>query len=334
VAIDASVSYRSPATARRMADAANRFLDSLVPTQRSFATFPFPGEERYVWNYRPVERNGLRLINMSADQQDAALLLFDVGLSVRAATQARRIIHLETILREEEKIEHVFNRFVRDPELYYFSIFGQPGTSAPWAWRAGGHHIGLHFTVVDGDLISPLPIFLGANPSKVKYGLEKGSRALPEEEDLARAFVMSLDADGKAVAIVNPIAPPDLFTDAYRQINLPRLGDGLPFSSMSGAHREQIVRLIRHYVERTNPEIAAIQWDRIERAGLEPVTFAWAGPEEPGKGHYYLIKGPTFLIEYDNTQNQSNHIHSVLRDLTNDWGEDLLAQHYAESHGG
>ena len=340
MAIDVSVSYRAAATARAMAEAANRFLDSLNPAQREAATFPFTGDERFIWNYRPticgdssiLDRKGLKIISMSREQQELALALYDTGLSKRAAEQARWIMQLENILREHERAEGRVFSGVRDNELYWFSIFGQPGGAAPWAWRAGGHHIGLHFTIVDRDMIAPTPCFLGANPSQVRFGPHAGKRALPEEEDLPRALVQSLTGDERRRAVFSESAPADILTDAYRSLDRFVLPRGLAYGAMSGEQRGKLVEIVKHYVGRTNDELAAQEWDEIERAGLETITFAWGGPVEKGHGHYYAIQGPTFVVEYDNTQNDANHIHSVWRQFEGDWGEDILAQHYAQAH--
>jgi hypothetical protein len=332
VAIEPTATYRAPEVARRMAEAAASFLAKLSEGQREVARFPFEGDERYAWDYRPTPRNGLRLINMTHDQQAAAWAVVDVGLSARGAGQARQIVELEPILRESERAELRLNRWVRDAELYWFSVFGEPGGSAPWAWRAGGHHLGLHFTVVDRELVAPTPLFFGANPARVRHGPKAGYRTLPEEEDLARALLVGLEADRRAVAQISETAPRDLLTEWRPRVEPGILPVGLAYEAMGGEDRERLVGLIRHYVERTAVGVAANEWARIERAGLEPITFAWAGPDQPGQGHYYAIQGPTFMIEYDNTQNEANHIHSVWRNFTNDWGEDLLAAHYAAAH--
>ena len=332
MAIDLSVSYRAPATARAMAEAANRFLAALNPDQRAAASFPFAGDERYIWNYRPTPRNGLRMMNMTREQQALALALVDAGCSSRAAAQTRWIMELDDILREHERIEgRVFSGW-RDAEYYWFSIFGEPGGVAPWAWRAGGHHVGLHFTIVDREMIAPTPCFLGANPAKVKYGPHTGRRALPEEEDLPRALAKSFEGPARERAICSSVAPDDILTDAYRSLDRFVLPRGLPYAEMSGEQRGKLVEIIKHYVGRVADEVAAQEWDKIERAGLETTTFAWAGGLEPGQGHYYAIQGPSFVAEYDNTQNNANHIHSVWRSYDGDWGEDILAQHYAQQH--
>jgi hypothetical protein len=211
-------------------------------------------------------------------------------------------------------------------------VFGEPGGRLPWAWHVGGHHVGLHFTIVDGDRIASVPLFFGANPAEVRHGPQAGQRTLPEEEDLARALVRALPPDQKRVAIVSSTAYPDILTDRYRVANAYAPPRGLAFSSMAAEHRTQLIRLLRHYVERTSAELSGQYWTKLEADGFETVTFAWTGGEEPGQGHYYAIKGPSFLIEYDNTQNGANHIHSVLRDISGDWGEDLIATHYAQAH--
>jgi hypothetical protein len=331
--VEVASMHAAPAAARRMAEAASRFLESLSGEQRAVAQFPFAGDERYVWNYTPVDREGLRLKEMTPEQRAAALALFDSGLSARGARQAQQIIALEPILREAERLAGVVNSWHRDPERYAFSVFGEPGGDAPWGWRAGGHHIGVHFTVVDGELVAPTPLFFGTNPAEVRHGPETGLRVLAAEEDLARALLSSLAPAQRAIAVVDPVAPGDILTKNYRQLELDLPPAGIRYAGLSGEQRERLVRLIRHYIDRTADDLAANAWERIARGGLEGVTFAWAGPEERGKGHYYAVKGTTFLIEYDNTQNDANHIHSVWRDAANDWGEDLLAAHYAVAHG-
>jgi len=335
IALDLSLTERAPATARRLADAAVEFLASLNESQRKAATLPFGDDRRYVWDYRPPEstpRNGLRLINMTAEQRRKAEAVMDIGLSTRGAEQVRKIMELETPLREQERVEGRVTPFIRDPEHFQFCVFGDPRGRAPWAWHVAGHHVAVHFTVVDGDRIASVPLFFGANPSEVRIGPTAGQRTLPEEEDWARALVRSLPSEQKQVAVVSASAFPDILTDKNR-VAYPFLAPrGIAYSDLGDEHRTRLVDLVRHYVARTNDELSAFTWGKIERAGFSDVTFAWAGSVEPGQGHYYAIKGATFLIEYDNTQNGANHIHSVLRDLTGDWGEDLLLAHYQEAH--
>jgi hypothetical protein len=316
-----------------MTTAANVFLNSLDHAQRQVASFEFAGDERYEWAYTPIDRNGLLVGDMTLDQRDAAFALMETGYSARGASIAQRIIELETILGEWEEIGDEDSRWVRSPELYWFSVFGTPGSvDEPWGFRVGGHHIALSANVINGEQVSILPLFFGANPATVRHGARKGERTLVEEEDWARALLTSLDDDQTKIAVVDPIAPADILTTNVRSVGLDVGPTGIGFSALSDGQRDQLVSLVKHYVTRANDDLAANYWRAVESTGFGDVTFAWAGPAEVGEGHYYAIRHPRFLIEYDNTQNGANHIHSVLRDYSHDWGEDLLAAHYRASH--
>ena len=338
MAIEAVPIKRTPAAARRLAGAARAFLDGLEPEQLEQAQRPFEDVLRYEWNYVPVMRAGLRLDAMTGPQRQRAKRLLDAALSARGARQAREIIEHEAVLGEWEAIsglEHDTRvMLARDPLYYYFSVFGEPGGSQPWGVKAGGHHIGVNINVIDGDYIAPVPLFLGANPAEVKHGPKIGHRILAEEEDLARALLGSLTPEQKRLAIVDPVAPFDILTVNYRTIRPGMTPSGIPFQNLDGEQRARLARLVKHYVDRAAEEVAGTQWRRIERTELGQAGFAWAGPERKGSGHYYTIGSPGFVIEYDNVQNQANHIHSVWRDFSNDWGGDLLAAHYRdhESH--
>ncbi len=336
MAIDVQAPSFAPALAERMADAARTFLDALSPSQRKAATFRFFGDERYKWNYRPLEnmpRNGLWLIAMGKEQQAAAMALLATGLSAVGSDRARRIMQLEATLREHERATGEVMALIRDPELYWWSIFGEPGGREPWGWRVSGHHIGIHFTIVDGAHVSATPLFLGANPAESRMGPNKGDRILAEEEDIARDLVTGLTGEARALAQFSPIAPRDIITDIHRRVWPGIVPHGLPFERMDARSKGTLVDLIRVYLDYTAPDVANNAWRRAEQAGLGGLTFAWAGPVERGHGHYYAISGPTLMIEYDNTQNEGNHIHSVWREWEGDWGEDLLAAHYRDANG-
>jgi hypothetical protein len=338
MAIETMEVKRTPAAARRLASSARRFLDELDPAQLEQAQRPFEDLLRYEWNYVPVVRSGLRLDAMSDAQRRRAKELLDAALSVRGARQAREIVDHEAVLGEWEAMSGVEHdtrvMLARNPLYYYFSVFGDPGGPEPWGIKVGGHHIGVNINVIDGDYIAPVPLFLGANPAEVKHGPKIGHRILAEEEDLARAILGSLTPEQKALAVVDPVAPYDILTVNYRTIKPGMTPRGIPFQNLDGEQRARLARLVKHYVDRATEEVAGAQWRRIERTELGQAAFAWAGPERKGSGHYYTIGSPGFVIEYDNVQNQANHIHSVWRDFNNDWGGDLLAAHYRdhESH--
>jgi hypothetical protein len=217
----------------------------------------------------------------------------------------------------------------RNKEEYLFSVFGSPGAKGNWGWRVEGHHISLRFTIGDGAVnreLSSSPMFLGANPAEVRDGGKKGLRVLGEEEDAARALVLALSADQQKTAIISATAPNDIVTMNANDIK-PLPDQGVTFASLQPNQQALLTRLIEVYTSNMETDVAAARMAKIKKAGLDKIRFAWAGEIEKGKKHYYMIQGPTFLVEYDNTQNNGNHIHSVWRDFTGDFGRDLLREH-------
>ena len=320
------------ATAARLRAAVSAWLDGLDPAQRSAALFPFDTAERYAWDYRPGPRQGLSLGDMTAPQRETALAIVAAAMSERGATEVRDIIALEPILGDLER-QRGRDGIRRDPERYWFAVFGAPAGGSPWSWRIGGHHVAIHSTVIGDRVVGAAPSFLGANPATVPTGPSVGHRAIDGEERLARVLLAGLTPAQREVAVVDPGAPPDIVSGNGRRANLDEIPTGIRFDQLEGAQQADLERLIRHYLERSAPDVAAAAWQRVD-GDLGSVTFAWAGPDTPGRGHYYAIRGSDLLIEYDNTQDGANHIHSVWRDRVNDWGEDLLAEHYRAAHSG
>jgi hypothetical protein len=218
----------------------------------------------------------------------------------------------------------------RNPEKYYFSIFGEPGEKTAWAFRIEGHHISQNFTAVNGHVIAG-PSFFGANPAEVRQGPRKGLRALGREEDLARDLLQALSPEQKKVVIVDATAYPDILTAASRKAALNGQPSGLAVAKMSTQQRAKLEALVSEYVHDVPDDIAQSRAEQAQREA-DKMYFAWAGVEQKGGPHYYRIQAPSFLIEYDNTQNDANHIHSVWRDFENDFGQDVLKQHYESSH--
>jgi hypothetical protein len=324
----AACPIRASVAAEEMAAAANRFLGSLDDAQKAKATFDFKNEERFNWHFIPKERKGLTLKEMTAAQRPLAHALLRTGLSVRGYNKATNIMSLEPILFE---LEGAARKFPRDPELYHFFVFGQPGSKGAWGWRVEGHHVSVNVTLNHGEVISVTPSFLGANPAEVRQGPRFGLRVLAEEEDLARELVKSLSLDQQKIAIIKPTAPADIFTAAQRNVK-PLEPDGILNAKLTKEQSATLLNLIRAYVYRYRPELADADLNKIQKAGQEKIQFAWYGGVERGEGHYYRVQGPTFLLEYDNTQNNNNHIHAVWRDFNGDFGEDLLRQHYEQDH--
>ncbi|MGH8021305.1 MAG: DUF3500 domain-containing protein, partial [Opitutaceae bacterium] len=216
-------------------------------------------------------------------------------------------------------------------ELYYVTIFGTPANDRSWAWRFEGHHLSFNFTIVDGRHVFFAPSFLGANPAEVLDGPRKGERALGQEDDLARALVKSLDDAQRTVAVFEDRAPRDIITGADKRVE-PLSPAGIAYADLKPEQCEKLMELVRLYVGRWRSELAGETLAEIEAAGFERITFAWAGGFERGVGNYYRIQGPTFLIEFDNTQNRANHIHTTFREFKDDFGRDLLREHYVKAH--
>ena len=324
----------SERTASRMSGAATKFLASLTPEQRQRATFAFDNSnERTHWNFVPTDifpRNGLTIKEMTEPQRTLARELLKTGLSDRGYLTATSIMELENILGALEAAtgasEPRGNRMVRDPERYFFSVFGTPSSRGAWGWRVEGHHVSQHFTVVDGTLVSAGPSFFGTNPAEVKDGPKKGYRVLADEEDSGRAFLASLDPPRRAKAIIPGVAPGDIVTMTTLDIK-PLAPAGILASDLTASQRNLLMKVIDVYAGYMDADIAADRMDKLRKAGVDKIGFAWAGDLERGQKHYYRVQGPTFLIEYDNTQNDANHIHSVWRDFDGDFGRDVLRDH-------
>jgi hypothetical protein len=323
-----------------MAGAATKFLASLTQEQRQKASFAFTNaDERLHWHFIPTgpapmfPRNGLTIKEMTPAQRALAHDLVKAGLSQRGYLTASSIIELETVLGALEAEQRAAaaqpprgTPIVRDPERYFFSVFGTPSTRDTWGWRVEGHHISLNFTVVNGTLVSGAPAFFGSNPAEVRSGPKKGLRILSIEEDAARALLEALDASQRTKAIITATAPGDMLTMANVNIT-PLAPMGIMMDALNTTQRDLLMKLIDVYTGLMAEDIAADRLARIKKAGIEKIGFAWAGETERGKKHYYRIQGPTFLVEYDNTQNDGNHIHSVWRDFEGDFGRDLLRDH-------
>jgi hypothetical protein len=265
---------------------------------------------------------------MTPQQRHLTTVLLATSLSSKGLIKATNIMSLEEVLR---KIEAESPRSARDPELYFVSVFGDPAPGKSWGWRFEGHHLSLSFTVVKGLHISSTPSMMGSNPAIVPDGPHEGLQILADEENVARELAKSLSAEQKAKAVISEKAPPDILSEARRKIS-PLEPPGIRWTDLNKQQRKLVWNLVKAYVQRARGEIAGADLMKINAAGRDNIHFAWAGGTERGQGHYYRIQGPSFLIEYDNTQNNANHIHCVYRDFNEDFGEDLLQKHYQEAH--
>jgi hypothetical protein len=327
--------HNDPKPARKdlagMAAAANEFLNTLSEKQKDKIYFDFDANERYNWHFIPKNRKGIPLGELNKTQEEAAMNLLRTALSDTGFQKTTAIIQLEDILREAEG-RSVGDDY-RDDGKYFFTIFGNPASDTIWGWRLEGHHISFNFSAKNNLLISGTPGFLGTNPAIVLSGPQKGKYILKDETGLAFALLSSFTETQKQKAVINNDAPSDILTSASRKA---MISDerGILYSEMNNDQQKIFLQLLGIYIHRYTRLFADEMMKDIENAGLHHLRFAWAGDLQTGIGHphYYRIVGPTIIIEYDNTQNNANHIHTVIRDLKNDFGEDELQKHYKEAH--
>ncbi|MEE2827149.1 MAG: DUF3500 domain-containing protein [Planctomycetota bacterium] len=308
--------------AKEMQRGFDRLHRSLEPGHAEAIQFEFNDSFRKDWQFVPMDRRGLAFNQMKTDQKLLAMSLLQTALSHRGFSQSMQVMALEQVLHELEK-----QNPIRDPGKYHFFLFGTPSLTDSWGWRVEGHHLSLNFTVVGGKQVVSTPAFFGSNPAEVRSGPMKGWRVLGEQEDLGRELVNSLSATQRGKAVIAVKAPRDVINGPGREAQ-PLNPKGLPYPEMNAAQQAKLMQLIDHYLGRLRSELAEQDLRKIESAGRDKLFFAWAGSTEKGKPHYYSIQGPTFVMEYDNTQNQANHVHTVWRDLQNDFGVDWLKQHH------
>lgn len=305
-------------------DAANEFLASLDRTQHRDAVKQMDDDYRTHWRYTPAQRQGVSWKSMSTDQEQKATALLRSVLSDVGMKKAGVVRELEQVLGEIER-----NPRGRDHEQYFFTFFGTPSKSGEWAWRYEGHHISLNFSYKGSKLVASTPQFFGSNPAEVLSGPKKGLRMLPKEQDFALRFLASLSDGQRSMAVLSQRAPRDIFTRESRTAER-QSEEGLKYSDMTGEQQKALKDLIRVHAEAQRPDEVDRRMREIASAKLDNIVFAWMGDADAG--HYYRIQGSTFIIEYDNIQNNANHIHAVWRDFEGDFGADLLAEHHLSAH--
>lgn len=326
-----------------MAIAATRFLASLSPELRARAQLPFDDKAREDWHYVPRKRSGIEFAEMNAEQRRAARDLMRAALSSQGMNKVEQIMQLDSVLRDMEQEKGPR----RDPLAYSICVFGFPPSeveaadatdakhdhahAAPWGWKLEGHHISLNFTGVH-EHTTTTPAFLGSNPGEVRQGDRAGLRVLAVEEELARELLASLTPDQRREAVLSGEVPKDILAVPGRDVSKVDQ-TGLTVSEMKASQRGIVDRLLHEYANNLQHELAQQELSRIESAGKDKIRFAWIGSDQRGQGHFYRLSGPTFVIEYDNTQNDANHVHTVWRDRERDFGHDLLREHLEHDHG-
>ncbi len=319
--------------AQDISDEANTFLQTLSEDLKSETLFPLQDAERYNWNFVPIDRQGPTFHDFNESQKKAALSLLAACLSKQGLKKTMEIRELEKVLViiEKNSFKMPDGSDARDPLNYHFCIFGNPSPTSFWGWRFEGHHISLNFTSGDGRILSSTPSFLGSNPGIVKIEEQRGKEVLKKESSYGFELVNSLDDSQLTKARFDTQAPKEIITGNNRNAEgVEQLG--ISFASLTSEQKKVFMKLLDVYIGNYIFEFSETFREKIVNAGVENLFFAWAGGLKEGLPHYYRIHGPTLLIEFDNIQNDANHVHTVVRDLTNDFAEDLLKKHYQLEH--
>jgi hypothetical protein len=329
----------TPGYILRMTDAAKAFVSLLGEEESKAALYAFDNEkERKDWSNVPVAaqpRNGLQMGAMNDAQKNAAHRLIDSTLSSQGYAKATGLMQLDDIWSVLMEETHPGSGVYFDSGKFLFAIFGKPGGDEPWGWQLDGHHLAVNTTVV-GDAVSLTPIFLGAEPDVVPRGPYAGLQILGAERRKGFAVVKSLSAEQRSHAVLSDSIPEDLF-EGTGQANTLKKFEGITAAQMTSDQRALLWTLIDEYLDNCPKEVAVARRAQILADGDAALYFAWMGPIDEDANLYYRVHGPSIIIEYDNTSvgtlraGNSNHLHTILREPSNDFGADLLRRHYEES---
>lgn len=308
-------------------DPASKFFNSMSQDQKQKVLYSFEDETKTQWHYIPSSmfpRAGISLAELDVTQKKLLHELLQSSLSETGYIKTKKIIDLENVLREMSG-----DSVMRDPDKFFVAFYGNPVTDSLWSWSFEGHHISLNFTVLN-DEQSIAPRFFGANPAVIPSGPRKGERTLEKEEELGFQLVNSLDPEQKAIAIFQEAPINDIVTRNSIEVN-PMSPEGIKFERLNSSQKKVFLSLIDEYLSTMPEKLAMERMKNIQDEELGEIRFGWAGATKSGEGHYYRIQGKSFLIEFDNTQTNANHIHTVWRDFNGDFGKDLIKEHYENS---
>jgi hypothetical protein len=309
-------------SALRMTETARDFLKALDTPQRAQLSFAYDDPERLNWDYIPRPRKGLPLKALTPAARAAAQAFIASGLSQSGYQQAVNVMSLDDVLYLLEGGNWSARRQRRDPLNYYLSLFGTPSERGVWGWRLEGHHLSLNYTVSDGHVVATTPEFFGANPGFIEAGPGRSIRVLGTEEDLARELVRSCTPEKMKVALIDAKAPDDIRGHNKSQPELsPTVG--LAAADMTKDQRTLLKQLLGQYLKNMPPDVRAQREATLEAAGFSKIQIAWWGSLNRNERHAYRVQGPTFIIEYNNTQNNANHVHSVWRSSAGDFNKPL-----------
>ncbi|MEM9142007.1 MAG: DUF3500 domain-containing protein [Bacteroidota bacterium] len=303
------------------------FLESLDQPQRSKVQLELDDPLRKDWHFFPhtmFQREGIPLSELNGSQKDLLYNLLKEHLSETGYEKVLRIMALEDVLLEMGSNPHM-----RDSEKYYVTIYGNPKKDSIWGWSFEGHHISLNF-VVSEDAVSFAPRFFGASPAVIPQGKRKGERTLQKEQDLGLELINSLSAEQRKKAIFKKNAYDDIISFVASKVE-PMETVGISFADLDAQQQQLLMDLIQAYLAVMPQDLAQKRMNQLQDEKPGHIHFGWAGATVMGQPHYYRIQGKSFLVEFDNTQNNANHIHSVWRDFRDDFGRNLIREHYENS---
>lgn len=303
------------------------FLEVLNNEQLEKVNLPFDDLNRETWHFLPAvsfPREGIALLELNEEQRIQAFNFLKNYLSEAGYNKTKSIISLENVLAEISG-----DSIYRDPLKYYITIYGNPNKDKIWSWSFEGHHVSLNFTISDNN-VSFSPRFLGSNPGTVKNGKQKGKRVLNKEEDLAFKLINSMTDEQLNHTIFQTISFQEIVTRNNSRVE-PLSPVGIRAKLLDKDQQSILEALIEEYLATIPANLAKERFRAIKIAEFDDIQFGWAGSTNISKGHYYRIQGDTFLIEFDNTQNEANHVHTVWRDFYGDFGRDFIKEHYENS---
>lgn len=316
--------------------AAEAYLASLSAGQRARALFPIDTKEWRMWSniHRTIMRHGIPFCEMSDQQIECAFALLNESFSDRGFATARDIMRLnETVMEMTGRVDEF------GEDLYWLSIMGIPSTAEPWGWQIDGHHLNVNYFVL-GDQVVMAPAFLGSEPVFAQSGKYSGTRVFGTEETEGLAVIRALDAEQRGKAVVSQDLPRDLFTSAFRDNHELRY-EGIAYDELTPRQHDRLIRLVETHVGRMPPGHARIKMDEVMRH-VHDTHFSWRGGVEEDSVFYYRVHSPVIIIEFDHQAGQAfpqfkehyrDHIHIIVRTPNgNDYGNDLLRQHYQRGH--
>lgn len=311
--------------APQLLPSAKAFLASLDDTQREKAVLTYDSEKRVQWHFIPMQtRKGLPIMEMEDSQKKLAMTLLRSALSELGYNKATKIMSLEKVLKQLEGDKGTNER---NPEKYYFTLFGTPAPQQAWGLSIEGHHLSLNFSLTGNRIVDSTPQFFATNPAKLmdSYGDEfpKGLEVLGAEERLGFELAKSLSEEQFAKAKLPGETPSEIRGAGEPQPSTTVLG-GIAAAELTAEQQETLKKLMTAYTKKMKPGVQKARWQLIDEAGFDKIQFGWSGATKPGVGHYYVIQGPTFVIEFINVQpdaagNPANHIHCVWRDMQGDF---------------